>query len=59
MTPHSPSPDLVMLNGVIRTMDKHNQRSQAIAIKGKQIMAVGSNEAISAIADSATQRIDL
>ncbi len=59
MTPHSPSPDLVMLNGVIRTMDKHNQRSQAIAIKGKQIMAVGSNEAISAIADSSTERIDL
>ena len=59
MTPHSPSPDLVMLNGVIRTMDKHNQRSQAIAIKGKRIMAIGSNEAISAITDSSTKKIDL
>jgi len=59
MTPHSPNPDLVMLNGVIRTMDKHNQRSQAIAIKGKRIMAIGGNEAISAIADSSTERIDL
>ncbi len=59
MTPHSPSPDLVMLNGVIRTMDKHNQRSQAIAIKGKRIMAIGGNEVISAIADSSTERIDL
>jgi predicted amidohydrolase YtcJ len=59
MTPHSPSPDLVMLNGVIRTMDKHNQRSQAIAIKGKRIMAIDSNEAISAITDSSTEKIDL
>ena len=59
MIPHSPSPDLVMLNGVIRTMDKHNQRSQAIAIKGKRIMAIGGNEAISTIADSSTERIDL
>jgi len=59
MTPHSPSPDLVMLNGVIRTMDKHNQRSQAIAIKGKRIMAIGDNKVISAIADSSTERIDL
>ena len=59
MTPHSSRPDLVMLNGVIHTMDIHNQQSQAIAIKGKHIMAIGSNEAISAIADSSTQRIDL
>ena len=59
MTSHSPSPDFVMLNGVIRTMDKHNQRSQAIAIKGKRIMAIGGNEAISAFADSSTERIDL
>jgi len=48
-----------MLNGVIRTMDKHNQRSQAIAIKGKRIMAIGDNKVISAIADSSTERIDL
>lgn len=59
MTPHPYSPDLVMLNGMIHTMDRHNQQSQAIAIKGKRIMALGSNEAISAIADSSTQRIDL
>jgi len=59
MTPHSPIPDLVMLNGVIRTMDKYDQRSQAIAIKGKRIMAIGDNEAISAIAESSTDRIDL
>ena len=59
MTPHSYSPDLVMLNGVIHTMDIHNQQSQAMAIKGKRIMAIGSNEAISAIAGSATRRIDL
>jgi len=48
-----------MLNGVIRIMDKHNQRSQAIAIKGKRIMAIGGNEAISAITDSSTEKIDL
>jgi predicted amidohydrolase YtcJ len=48
-----------MLNGVIHTMDIHNQQSQAIAIKGKRIMALGSNEAISAMANSSTQRIDL
>ena len=59
MTPHSSRPDLVMLNGVIHTMDMHNQQSQAMAIKDKHIMAIGSNEAISAIADSSTQRIDL
>jgi predicted amidohydrolase YtcJ len=59
MTPHSPIPDLVMLNGVIHTMDTHNQRSQAIAIKGERIMALGDNEAISAMADSSTERIDL
>jgi predicted amidohydrolase YtcJ len=59
MTPHSPSPDLVMLNGVIHCMDTYNQRSQAIAIKGERIMALGDNEAISAMVDSSTEEIDL
>jgi predicted amidohydrolase YtcJ len=48
-----------MLNGVIHTMDTHNLQSQAIAIEGKRVMALGSNKAISATANSNTRRIDL
>ena len=59
MTPHSPSTDLVVLNGVIHTMDTDNQLFQAIATKGQRIMALGNNEAISAMADSSTEEIDL
>jgi predicted amidohydrolase YtcJ len=59
MKPHSNSPDLLLLNGTVQTMDTKTPQAQAIAIKGKQILAIGKNEVLSAMADSSTEIIDL
>ena len=59
MSPHSPCPDLVMLNGSIRTMDIQIPLAQAVAIKAGHILALGDNKTLSAMADAATQKIDL
>jgi len=38
--------DLVLLNGKVVTLDKHDPRAEALAIKGDTIIAVGSNKII-------------
>src|SRR5437870_124032 len=51
--------DLVLINGKILTVDAKDSITQALAIKGRKIVAVGSNEAILQQAGSATRVIDL
>ena len=55
-----PMADLVFKNAKIVTIDKENPRAQAIAIRGEQILAVGSNSKIKQYIDeAATQVIDV
>jgi predicted amidohydrolase YtcJ len=51
--------DLVLTNGVILTVDADQPRAQAIAVQGERIVAVGSNEEISAYVGAQTELVDL
>ncbi|MBI2820961.1 MAG: amidohydrolase family protein [Acidobacteria bacterium] len=58
--------DLILVNGKVVSMDDRGTAPntpgrlyQAIAIKGKKIMALGTDEAIKKLANSATRTIDL
>jgi predicted amidohydrolase YtcJ len=59
MTRNSAAPDLILLNGNIRTLDSQRPQARAIGIKGGQIIAVGENDAIADLADQKTERIEL
>jgi predicted amidohydrolase YtcJ len=59
MTWNPSAPDLILLNGHIRTMDAQRPRAQAMAVKAGRIMAVGDNDEISALADSKSERVNL
>jgi predicted amidohydrolase YtcJ len=54
-----PAPDLLLLHGVIITVDANDRIAQAVAIRSEEIVAVGSNAAIRALAGPNTLRIDL
>jgi predicted amidohydrolase YtcJ len=51
--------DFVYFNGVIYTVDDDFKVVQALAIKGKEILAVGSDEEILALAGPETRKINL
>ena len=51
--------DAVYFNGKLFTANKGAPMAQALAVEGGKILQVGSNQAILALADSQTQRIDL
>ena len=51
--------DVILTGGKIITVDERFTIAQAIAVKGDRVVAVGSNEDISALAGPATRRIDL
>jgi len=53
------SPELILLNGNIRTMDDDLPQAQAVAINSGRIIAVGNNDAIGAMADASTRQINL
>lgn len=53
------SPDMVLISGTILTVDPKNTVAQAVAIKDRKIMAVGSNRRIKNLIGSNTQIIDL
>jgi len=53
------TPDLVLTNGKIITVDERFSIAQAVAVKGEQIIAVGSNQEIGQLAGPSTRRIDL
>ncbi|HJZ47024.1 MAG TPA: amidohydrolase, partial [Roseiflexaceae bacterium] len=52
-------PDVILIGGTVHTMDTAHPHATALAITRDRIMAVGDDEAIAALAGSATRRIDL
>jgi predicted amidohydrolase YtcJ len=48
-----------LLNGNIRTLDLQRPQARAIGIRGGQIIAVGENDAIAALAGQNTERVEL
>jgi len=52
-------PDTILVNGRIFTGAQARPYVDAIAIKGKRILAVGTNQEISSTAGPKTRRIDL
>ena len=52
------TPDLILLNGRIRTMDAARPQAQALAIAGGKILALGTDAEILALAGPATRRLD-
>jgi predicted amidohydrolase YtcJ len=53
------SPELILFNGTIITLDKSNPRASAIAVKDGLFQAVGADADILKLAGADTQRIDL
>src|SRR6185312_10956400 len=51
--------DLVLLNGRIHTQDAGRRVVQAMAVGGNGILAVGTDEAVRALAGNATRTVDL
>ena len=51
--------DIVFINGKVHTVDKDNRIAKAVAIKGRQIIAVGGNEEAMAYVGEGTRLIDL
>lgn len=52
------TPDLILLNADIRTMDERRARAQAMAVAGGRILALGSDAEIRAMAGKGTRIID-
>lgn len=55
----SRSPDLILHNGRIRTLDRDNPTATAVAVQDGQFVAVGEDAQVNSLADSRTRRIDL
>jgi predicted amidohydrolase YtcJ len=53
------APDLILSNGKIITVDERFSIAQAVAVRGERIVAVGTNQQITAMAGPNTRRIDL
>jgi predicted amidohydrolase YtcJ len=53
------APDLILVNGVILTMDEEQPRARAIAITDDEITAVGSSRAVARLAGRGTQTVNL
>ncbi|HET6156970.1 MAG TPA: amidohydrolase [Dongiaceae bacterium] len=53
------TPDLILFNGTIITLDKSNPRASAIAVKDGLFQAVGADADILKLAGADTQRFDL
>ena len=53
------SPDRILYNGKVLTVDQKFSTAQAIAIRGERIVALGSDAAIRKLADSRTAQTDL
>ncbi len=52
------TPDLIITNGRVLTMDPATPRAEAVAISGGRIVATGSRQTVDALAGSATRMID-
>src|SRR5262245_38259005 len=55
----SDSPDIILYNGKISSLDAKDSVYQAIAIRDGKVMAVGENAAIKALARADTETVDL
>lgn len=53
------APDLVLYNGKVVTVDGRFSIAQALAIRGERFVAVGTNDAVKALAGARTKQIDL
>jgi len=53
------APDVVFVNGKVLTVDEAFSDTQAVAVSGNKIAAVGSTDEISELADVDTQVVDL
>lgn len=53
------SPDLILYNGTVHTVNEKDDICQAVAVAGNQIIAVGDDEDICAMAGCHTKKIDL
>jgi len=58
-SPSADQPDVVFHNGSILTIETEQPHAQALAIRDKRILAVGSDEDVLALAGPQTQLIDL
>jgi len=54
----SEEPDLILVNGDVRTFDAKMPRAEAVAVSGGKIVAVGGNDEIRKLAGERTQVID-
>ena len=57
--PEGPTADLVLRGGKVATVDPALGETEAIAISGAEVLAVGSNEEISAYVGDATEVVEL
>jgi predicted amidohydrolase YtcJ len=55
----NPSPQIIIINATIHTMDPARPRAEAVAIFDNRIMAVGSTKEIRTLAGKATRVIDV
>lgn len=53
------SPDLILYNGTLLTMDQDQPKASALAVTGNLISAVGDDASVRAVADDGTRQIDL
>jgi amidohydrolase family protein len=51
-------PDLIVVNGKIYTMDSKQSQAQAMAIRNRRILAIGTTQDIRALAGPATETLD-
>ncbi len=58
-TAYAQSPDTILLNGKIVTLDAKSSVAQALAIRGGRIVAVGGNDEIRKLAGPGTKTVDV
>ncbi|MGH7644321.1 MAG: amidohydrolase, partial [Gemmatimonadales bacterium] len=59
IAPARSGPDLILHGGRVHTVDADDHTAEAVAIRGRHILAVGSSKTIRALADPATRIVDL
>lgn len=52
------APDLILTHGDIRTMDPLQPRAEALAVRDGRVVAIGSNDAIGALANGRTKKVN-
>lgn len=57
--PMNTTPDLILFNGKITTLDRQNPQADAVAMRDGRFMAVGTERDVMALAGPSTKRVDL